>query len=94
MNPEIEKLTRIISEAQEAIAAIRAACPHEEYKVTQVAWAPGHYNILRICHSCGGIAGSITEEETAAFLETRKEPKRRLTPFELESLIQIKRKPQ
>ena len=37
MNPQIEKLMKIISEAQEAIVVIRTACQHVEYKVAQTS---------------------------------------------------------
>ncbi len=96
MNPQIEKLMKIISEAQDIINAIRVACPHEEYEVTQRVWAPGHYNILRICLSCNGAVKGATDAEIKEFIKKQdeEEPERRLTSFELESLIQTKRKPQ
>ncbi len=72
MNPQIEKLTKIVSEAQEAIAAIRTACQHVEYKVAQTSWAPGHHAIIRLCLSCSGVSEGITNEEIANFLEIQK----------------------
>lgn len=67
MNPQIEKLTRIIHEAQDIINLIRAACPHKEYEVNRKAWSPGHYNIVRICLSCSGIVSGTTDEEIKDF---------------------------
>ena len=72
MNPEIEELMKIISKAQEAIAAIRTACQHVEYKVAQTSWAPGHHAIIRLCLSCSGVSEGITDEEIRVFLEIQK----------------------
>ncbi len=69
MNPEIEKLTRIISEAQDIINAIRVACPHKSYEVGRWSWAPGHFNTSRICLSCRSVVPGITKEEVKAFHE-------------------------
>ena len=75
MNPQIEKLVKIIVEAQDIINIIRAACSHEKYEIVQRAWAPGHYNILRVCLSCNGAVKGITLTETEKFLKDQRRSK-------------------
>lgn len=55
----VKELYKIIQDAQEELDLIRKTCPHNNYKIENYMWAPGHIEQGYICEDCGEYIGEM-----------------------------------
>ena len=70
MNPRIEELSKIITDAIAEIARIREACPHTSRSAGYWSWRIGAREYRLICDACGHPGERIWDAPSSAISTT------------------------
>ena len=69
----VEKLFKIIRDANLELVQIRKKCKHTDYEVGYFSWRVGLVQILKICSNCKETMGEPTEKELKKFKDEGKD---------------------
>ena len=59
----VDEIYDTIQKLKDELNKLRNECPHDSYTVGNYGWAPGHFQLARICDACGEYLGEPNEEE-------------------------------
>ncbi len=59
----VDEIYGEIQSLYDELKELRNQCPHDSYTVGNYGWAPGHFQLSRICDICSEYLGDPNQED-------------------------------